>query len=181
MPSEQTLAAGCGFRVLKSDNQLIFERPSGGASPLFGWISLGLSFLGVLVGISLIGQSIGSPQESADLRAGAVILFALAAVAFFSGRRVLGRWRRQREELGPRLVLFDTALRNEQGEALAPKNILGVYTNIDWTDGMGGFRFARIVSLRWDKESVPIFKSYDKQEIKNLREALAAQGLKVAD
>ena len=42
---------------------------------------------------------------------------------------------------------------------------------------MGGFRLARVVSLRWPQGEVPIFRSYDKKLVQALTQELAQQGL----
>jgi hypothetical protein len=186
-PSEQILASGRGYRILKSD-RLVFERPADGA-PLVAWIGLGVSFLAGLVALGLVARAASNASERGDLIGGVLILVALAVVSFIVGRRALRRTLRARERAGPRLILDDSSLRNEQGDELAPRGKVRLRTNIDFTDGMGGFRWARVLSLCWPDAglprslpmSVPIFRTYDKGELHKLRQALAALGINDAD
>jgi hypothetical protein len=178
MPSaELLLATDQGFRVSKSDQQVVFERPAGATSPLLAWLPLGLGFMGVLVGISLIASSFSEPAARGDLRTGAFLLFVLSALAFALGRRGLRRLRSEREQASLRLVVDAAGLRGEGDPPLAPRSALRLSTRIDLTDGMGGFRWARVVSLRWPQGEVPIFRSYDKAQVQALCRELAGLGI----
>lgn len=176
-PSELLLASDHGFRITKTDEDLRFERPAGASSPLTAWIPLGLCFMAVLVGISLFAQSFSDVEARADLRTGAFVLFLLAALAFALGRRAYRRLRHEREQAGLRLHLDASGLRADGGEVLAPRATLRTRTAIDLTDGMGGFRWARVVYLTWPQGELPIFRSYDKKQVHALHQELAAQHL----
>ena len=177
MPSEHLLASDHGFRIFQADQDLVFERPAGATSPLSAWIPLGISFLGILVGTSLIAQSFSDAEARADLRTGSVLLFLLSGLAFALGRRAYRRLRIEQEQAGVRLRLDATALRNDRGEQLAARDGLRIRTRIDLTDGMGGFRWARVLYLCWPQGDVPIFRSYDKAQVQKLASDLGRLGL----
>lgn len=178
MPSsESILASDQGYRVLRVGEGVVFERPAGSLSPLAAWLPWGLGASGALVGIALFSQSSTDLGARADLRGAAVILFILAAVAFLIGRRAYRRLSSERR-IGPtRLHLDATALRHEGGEIVAERARLRIHTRIAWTDGMGGFRWARVVYLTWPQGELPIFRSYDKNQVHALHQELAAQHL----
>jgi hypothetical protein len=179
-PSEQILATGHGYRITRTD-RVSFERPDPHGSTLGAWITLGVGALGGLVALALLAQSFGNPAKRGDLIGGTLVLGTIGVIAFFLGRRALRRALLIRTRLGPRLFVDTTALRNEQGDELAPRDQLKLRVRIDLTDGMGGFRWARILYLCWPAQrssralllAVPIFKTYDKRELVQLQQTLA--------
>lgn len=177
-PSEHVLAHDHGFRIQKFDDKILFERPAGAASPLLAWLPLGLGFMGTLVGLALFSGSFSDAEARADLRTGAVLLWAFSALAFAIGRRGYRRLKLDREQAGAQLCLDDSALRNHRGDALASRTQLTTRTRIDLTDGMGGFRWARVVYLCWPGGEVAIFRSYEKRIVRELGQALAGLGIK---
>lgn len=176
-PSEQVIVQGQGYQVLQSERGFRFQRPPNAGSPVPAWLGFGLAFLGSLVSLALFGQSCENSSERADLRTGAVLMFAMAIAAFLFGRRAYRNLRADQQQAGPVLRLDENGLSNERGEALAPRAQVRLVVKIDWTDGMGGFRFCRVVSLCWAKGCIPVFRSYDQAEVKLLRQALAKFGV----
>jgi hypothetical protein len=170
-PSEQVLIAGHGYRISKSASRLIFERPETGSSPLVNWLGLGLSFLAVLLALGLGAQAFASPEERTGLFIAGMTLFGLGTLALFVGRRTLRSTRTAQAKLGPRLFLDQTALRNAQGNILAPRASLRIRTTRQGTDSTG------IVSLCWPGAQVFVFKSDDEAEIRQLYQELAEFGL----
>lgn len=175
--SESVIASDQRYRVLRHEGCLIFERPAQAASPLRVWIPWGLGFMAALVGISLFAQSVTAPQSDGEQRTAAAGLFLLSGLALVIGRRAYLRLRIDRPRARLRLRLDSASLSDELGEVLAQRARLRTRTRIDWADGMGGFRLARVVSLCWPQGEVPIFRSYDKGMVEALNQALAQQGL----
>jgi membrane protein implicated in regulation of membrane protease activity len=179
-PSEQVLANDHGFRIQQTPDKVFFERPPATISPLLAWIPLGVGFLAFFVGIALFASSFSDPEARADLRTGAVLLWGGAVLAFFAGRRALRRLALDQKKAGAQLLLDDAALRNLRGEVLAERAQLSTRTRIDLTDGMGGFRWARVVYLCWPQGEVVIFRSYEKRAVQGLCQALAGLGIRSA-
>ena len=175
--SDAVIVSDSRYRVLHHEGSLVFERPAETASPLSAWIPWGLGGMATLVGLSLLAQSVTDPKGGGDPRTAALGLFVLSALAFAVGRRAYLRLRIDRPRARLRLRLDAASLTDERGEVLAQRAQLHIRTRIDWTDGMGGFRLARVVSLRWPQGEVPIFRSYDKKLVQALTQELAQQGL----
>lgn len=87
-------------------------------------------------------------------------------------------YRRRAMSSGVQHRLRNGALWNAADQKLAPLSELWLSTNIDWTDGMGGLKLARVVHLRWPDGSLPVFRTYDRAEVEKLLTALAAFGLR---
>ena len=183
-PSQPTrslaLADDHGFRIQQTDDKLVFERPAAAISSLVAWLPLGLGFMGILVGLALFSGSFSDAEARADLRTGAVLLWALSALALAIGRRAYRRVKLDREKAGLQLFLDAQALRNDRGDVLASRDQLSTRTRIDLTDGMGGFRWARVVYLCWPQGEVAIFRSYEKRSVQGLCQALSELGIKTA-
>lgn len=179
--SEQVLAVGRGFRIAKTDQQLIFEREHSATAQMVAFIAGTVSFVAIFVALALAGEAMADKQARASLLPVAAVLLFVASLAFFIALRAARRARVQRKRIATRIVLDETALRNETGEELAPRSSLYIRTGIDFTDGMGGFRFARVMSLCWPGQRTLVFKSYDADEMKRLERELAVCGIVHAD
>ncbi len=176
-PSLPLLLQSQGYQVQQTEHGFAFARPPQAGSPLAAWLGFGLGFLLSLVAVALFGQSLENATDRADLRTTAVLLVGLAIAAFLFGRRAHRTYQLEKQQAGQRLSLSEQGLRTERGDTLAPLSQLRLDVRIDWSDGMGGFRFCRILSLSWPGQRIAVFRSYDKKEVQALRDALTQLGL----
>lgn len=159
----ELIARDRGFSIEIAGDLVRFSRASRGGLTLAAIIAWGLVFLFAING--------GVQLALGHIGAGIILLILGGAVA------LVARWRSRVRSPGAVVELAGGQLRDQDGRALAAAKDARVKTSIDWTDGMGGLRFARVLSLRWRGGRLPIYKSYDKREIEAVRRRLADFGL----
>lgn len=171
--SQSALAEEHGYRILKGSDEkslILIDLQTRGPA-LFTWISGGLAvLLGVLavsqLAIYLEGKTplpLASPLIAAVLAVGAAVLCWRGFRTYF----------RRRGSAGKQLVLTHGRLEDEHGQRLAAAGEVTVRTAIDWTDGTGGLRLARLVKLCWPSGQATIYKTFDKNQLATVRAALA--------
>jgi hypothetical protein len=146
------------------DGEMRFARTDRSSAGLFALITGGLALLMLINGAVQMAMT--------HVTAGAVLLgiggvFAVIALLVFKNRR---------PPTTKTLTLSKGTLRDGD-TAIASASELRTQVQIDWTDGMGGLRFARVVSLRWKQGKLPIYKTYDKREIGEIQRYLADHGI----
>jgi hypothetical protein len=162
--ASEVIARGRGFSIETDGDVLRLSRARGGGLRLGVYISAGLAAVLMLNG----GVQIAMSHAGAG-----VLLLVLGAVAGAAARAMA------RVRLPPRdIEIREGQVRGADGVVLASVGDVNLDTRIDWTDGMGGTRLARVLWLRWRGGRFPLYKSYDKRELETIRQRLAAFGLR---
>ncbi len=132
--------------------------------------------LGALIGAGLVALlTINGVVQLAMAQVGAgLVLFGLTA-ALLAVTVVI--WRRRRPPRTRVVTLDGGGLRDPDDNVLAQRSELSVRVGIDWTDGMGGVRLARQISLHWPRGRLQIYKTYDKEELARVRRCLVDRGI----
>jgi hypothetical protein len=178
--AEHLLAENQGFQLIRHEEGIRFinKRTRGVATAAF--VAFGLSGISGAVALTFFATALtGSTGQREQLLAAAPIAL-IALVAAWVGRFAYRRYRARQDGPGEQLIARGNALYAADGQQLAALTDVSCETSVDWTDGMGGFRFARILSLRWPGGSRPIYKSYDQSELARLRSELASLGIRQA-
>ncbi|MFN0246635.1 MAG: hypothetical protein ACKV2T_06985 [Kofleriaceae bacterium] len=146
------------------DGEMRFARTDRSRAGLFALIAAGLAAMMVINGVV---QMVLTHLAAGAVLLGLGTLFVLVAILVFKKRR---------PPTTTTLTLSKGTLRDGE-TAIAAASEIRPQVQIDWTDGMGGLRFARVVSLRWKHGRLPIFKTYDKREVGEIQRYLADHGI----
>ncbi len=153
------------YAIEMAGDEILFHRTNGSGVRLLSLITGGLAFLMFVNGLVQL--------VLLQFVAGGILL----ALGTLFGFVATIAWRKLRSVTTQTVTLAKGALRvGDTMVALADD--LQLQVQVDWTDGMGGLRFARVVSLRWQQGKLPIYKSYDKDEIEAVRRCLADHGIR---
>lgn len=171
--AEFSLAEEYGYRIVTNPDGtgLTFIDLQTRGPSIFAWISGGVAvLLGVLAGVQFVMLARGGAQLPP---ASPILLSLLALLAAWGCWRGLARYRSRQTGPGKRLVLAKGQLTDGQGHRLAAGSAITVRVAIDWTDGTGGLRLARLLVLRWPGGQATLYKTFDKNQLATVRAALA--------
>lgn len=166
------VAENDGLIIERTETGMLFRSRRTGGPMLVTSITGGLAALCTMFAIVLVTMVIQNRDPIyAAVATGAWLLAGLFGWAAWRAYRI---YVQRKNGDGDVLRLAHGVLTGTDGAICARPGELRLAVKIDWTDGMGGLRFMRVLWLIWPKGRTIIYKNYDQDAVAAVQRAVAA-------